>query len=698
MRLVSRPVALIVRTVMLAGAAGIGFAILSTCATRPAPPWPPPASVPLLVGLSTEQARTALSDLGVEVVMEPLDEAELRAAFGDDHRRWPQPDTVVGQDPPAGTLLLADRRVVLRVARRDLPIGFTAQVPNLVGDGVEKAFERLTSMGYEVEVIAVDSLEPESTVLSLFPPPGTPLGLGETVRVTISAPPTASRDDSDGDGVPDDRDRCPGTPPGVAADSSGCPTLVIHPTPTPIATVSPTPTPAHLPLLDTDEDGVPDTQDRCPGTLAGSNVDEYGCSDGQLKDKLPLGTYAFNTPPEMVEGTRPYLVTLILTPKPELGDTAARSAVVMVLEDAAPDQRHDPIRIEVARYSGRMKAVLTGPERWSVVPQAGSAGVRLISGSEPTEWRWDVVPHCDHPRLPLRGGELQCDTARLSLAVLAYLKGDDPDATTLLSRDIVVRVTAGHVVRDQLDRNWSALLTALLVPLVAWVARRLWRRRRQRQVRVLFLAANPAGTGHLQGLDDEVRAIDEAIRKAEYRDLFKLEQHWAVRATELDDFLLRHDPHIVHFSGHGSPTAGLMFELAPAPGGQVPGSPQGSVGVQLVPAATLGRLFGALKGKVRCVVLSSCFSENQARVIAQHVGCVIGMAGTISDSAALCFAEAFYTALAYGKDVQTAFALACEAAGCADFDAENAPRLVAHGVDPAKVVFVTGKVSGPPEA
>lgn len=63
---------------------------------------------------------------------------------------------------------------------------------------------------------------------------------------------TASVVDSDGDGVPDDRDLCPGTPAGVAVDARGCP-------------------------LDSDGDGVPDYLDKCPNTAAGVTVDKDGC-------------------------------------------------------------------------------------------------------------------------------------------------------------------------------------------------------------------------------------------------------------------------------------------------------------------------------------------------------------------------------------------------------------------------------------
>ena len=64
--------------------------------------------------------------------------------------------------------------------------------------------------------------------------------------------------DTDGDGVPNIDDKCPGTPPGVTVDSDGCP-------------------------LDSDGDGVNDDLDKCPGTPPGTTVGTNGCpldSDG----------------------------------------------------------------------------------------------------------------------------------------------------------------------------------------------------------------------------------------------------------------------------------------------------------------------------------------------------------------------------------------------------------------------------------
>lgn len=58
--------------------------------------------------------------------------------------------------------------------------------------------------------------------------------------------------DSDGDGVLDVYDKCPGTPRGVTVDTNGCP-------------------------LDSDGDGIPDYLDKCPNTPAGTKVDARGC-------------------------------------------------------------------------------------------------------------------------------------------------------------------------------------------------------------------------------------------------------------------------------------------------------------------------------------------------------------------------------------------------------------------------------------
>jgi OOP family OmpA-OmpF porin len=56
------------------------------------------------------------------------------------------------------------------------------------------------------------------------PPPPPPPPPPPTVAPAPPPPPVATEPgDADHDGVTDDRDRCPGTPPGVAVDANGCP-------------------------------------------------------------------------------------------------------------------------------------------------------------------------------------------------------------------------------------------------------------------------------------------------------------------------------------------------------------------------------------------------------------------------------------------------------------------------------------------
>ncbi|MBL6750459.1 MAG: OmpA family protein [Nevskia sp.] len=93
--------------------------------------------------------------------------------------------------------------------------------------------------------------------------------------VAVVDPVTGRRDcvvDTDGDGVPDSRDQCPGTPPGTKVDAVGCPVAVEPP-------------------KDTDGDGVVDNSDKCPDTPKGAKVDASGCAIPQLLG-LPVIRFA----------------------------------------------------------------------------------------------------------------------------------------------------------------------------------------------------------------------------------------------------------------------------------------------------------------------------------------------------------------------------------------------------------------------
>jgi len=161
-------------------------------------------------------------------------------------------------------------------------------------------------------------------------------------------------------------------------------------------------------------------------------------------------------------------------------------------------------------------------------------------------------------------------------------------------------------------------------------------------IKILFLAANPLDTVRL-AIDEEMRAIQQALRQADYR-VFDIRLGPAVRIEDLQDLLLQHQPDILHFSGHGTETSALIFHNA-----------QGN-SVQ-VRSATLGQLFQILKDNLRCVVLNACYTAEMAEGLAGVIDSVVGIENAITDSAALQFTTAFYRALGYGRSVQEAFAL-----------------------------------------
>lgn len=196
----------------------------------------------------------------------------------------------------------------------------------------------------------------------------------------------------------------------------------------------------------------------------------------------------------------------------------------------------------------------------------------------------------------------------------------------------------------------------------------------QPPLRILFLAANPEGTTPLR-LDHEVKAVTEALRSS-LGDRFELHQSWAAGEQDLQDGLLRYKPEIVHFSGHGTSGGRMILE----------GSSELAQAERLW-LQGLARVFEAARGQIRCVVLNSCHSEIAAQILAQLVGCVVGMSSAVDDDAAIRFSWAFYNALGHGMSVKAAFDLARAQVLFGDSAMADVLRLVAVGVDPAGVTF-----------
>ncbi|MDF5725778.1 MAG: SUMF1/EgtB/PvdO family nonheme iron enzyme [Rhizonema sp. PD37] len=181
------------------------------------------------------------------------------------------------------------------------------------------------------------------------------------------------------------------------------------------------------------------------------------------------------------------------------------------------------------------------------------------------------------------------------------------------------------------------------------------------QQKTLVLAANPTGYTKLR-VDEELREIKEGLRRAKVREQFLIESAEAVRYRDIHRAVIDFEPYIIHFSGHGSHEDGLVFEDAT---GQA----------KLVDAQALAGLFELFADNVKCVVLNACYSEIQARAIAQHIDYVIGMSQEIGDRAAIEFAVGFYDALGAGKTIEFAYKLGCRLIRIAGIAEELTPKL-----------------------
>lgn len=157
--------------------------------------------------------------------------------------------------------------------------------------------------------------------------------------------------------------------------------------------------------------------------------------------------------------------------------------------------------------------------------------------------------------------------------------------------------------------------------------------------RILILSANPKNTS----------ALDLEIEKREIRNVLKgskfyIETRGAVRAGDLQEYLLEIKPQIVHFCGHGNGTDGIALV-------------DNNGNTYLLDTQALVDLFKikVFQNTIECIVLNACYSEVQANAISKHINYVVGMSRSILDDAAIIFATGFYRAIATGDSIKTAY-------------------------------------------
>ena len=174
-------------------------------------------------------------------------------------------------------------------------------------------------------------------------------------------------------------------------------------------------------------------------------------------------------------------------------------------------------------------------------------------------------------------------------------------------------------------------------------------------LRILGMVSAPRGLEHLD-VEAEQQRLDEALRP--HIDEGLVELHWLedVSWSGVHAALLGGSWHILHFIGHGGyddDTDEGVLALVGSDGR-----------ADFVTAGALADLLAEANPVPRLVVLNSCqsgtgstsdlFSGTAAALVHNGMHAVAAMQFAVTDTAAVAFARAFYTALAYGRGIDEA--------------------------------------------
>ncbi len=157
---------------------------------------------------------------------------------------------------------------------------------------------------------------------------------------------------------------------------------------------------------------------------------------------------------------------------------------------------------------------------------------------------------------------------------------------------------------------------------------------------ILFLGSNPPPYTRLDLLK-QYAEIQAAVYSNPARQ-FSLRLAYAVPGDDLAKVLARHQPVILHYTGHANKDA--LFVNDPANSYYI------EADIHFV-----GELLEALPVRPRCVVLNACHTADPPDAFQEAVDFVIGMDGKVHEESATTFAGAFYTDLARGATVGDAF-------------------------------------------
>lgn len=160
------------------------------------------------------------------------------------------------------------------------------------------------------------------------------------------------------------------------------------------------------------------------------------------------------------------------------------------------------------------------------------------------------------------------------------------------------------------------------------------------KIKVLFMFATPKNLSSLDVNRESNNVKTEAFGKDLLIDIYP-----HVDKDGMIDAVSHLQPDIIHYSGHGR-TGGLEF-IDPVSGN--------AATIQTSYLAEMFEVFAEIG--VKCVVLNSCWSAEQAKAISAYKIAVVGMLRPIKDEAAIKFSKDFYGLLVSNNPLERIFKL-----------------------------------------
>lgn len=166
----------------------------------------------------------------------------------------------------------------------------------------------------------------------------------------------------------------------------------------------------------------------------------------------------------------------------------------------------------------------------------------------------------------------------------------------------------------------------------------------EEEIRILFLAAGSDDERRQHLLEREAREIDKRLQVGTNRDSFELITEWEVRARDLQEVLLRHQPHIVHLSGQGTKEGDIVLAHDPE-------------NPHIVSGRAVADLIRILKDNIHVIVFNACHTQQLAQEVKEIIDYTVSMSGAVNVKNAVTFVTSFYQALSFGRTIVEAFEL-----------------------------------------